>query len=270
MVSVVPGQHRRRTRPRSAGEPSPSPLFDGPVPPRLGDGRDLYAYGEALAAAGVLPVAGADEVGRGACAGPLVAGAVVLPVGLRLDHLGDSKLVTEKRRERLYDEIVERARSWAVAIVPAAEVDRLGVQQANYRALREAVAALEPRPALALVDGFTVPGLGVPGQAVIKGDRLVAAISAASILAKVTRDRLMTELDGRWPRYGFAAHKGYATAAHQQALDLHGPCPEHRLSYANVPGRPVSDNGSGTHAPDRPAQGDLLLDLSDTQWGART
>ncbi|WP_245594456.1 ribonuclease HII [Actinospica robiniae] len=268
-MSVVPEQHRRRTpRPEPAG--APSPLFDGPEPPRLGDGRDLYAYGEALAAAGVLPVAGADEAGRGACAGPLVAGAAVLPPKLRLPNLGDSKLVTEKRREQLYTEIVELAEAWAVAIVPAAEVDRIGVQEANYRALREAVAGLGLRPALALIDGFAVPALGVPGQAVVKGDRLVAAISAASILAKVTRDRLMTALGETWPLYGFAEHKGYATATHQQALDLHGPCPEHRLSYANVPGRPVGDNGGGTQAPDRPAQGDLLLDLPDTQWGART
>ncbi|WP_307846709.1 ribonuclease HII [Actinospica durhamensis] len=267
-MSVVPEQNRRRTRPGSTG--ASSPLFDGPEPPRLGDGRGLYAYGEALAAAGVRPVAGADEAGRGACAGPLVAGAAVLPPTLRLPHLGDSKLVTEKRREQLYTAILAEAEAWAVAVVPAAEVDRIGVQEANYRALREAVAGLGARPALALIDGFAVPGLGVPGQAVVKGDRLVAAISAASILAKVTRDRLMAELDGSWPEYGFGAHKGYATATHQQALDLHGPCPEHRLSYANVPGRPVGDNGGGTQAPDRPAQGDLLFDLPDTQWGART
>ena len=245
-------------------------MFEGPQSPRMGDGRDLYAYGLELEAAGVSPVAGADEAGRGACAGPLVAGAAVLPPGLRLKGLDDSKLLTERQRERLYDEVVAEAAAWAVAVVPAAEVDRIGVQEANYRALREAVAGLGLRPALALIDGFAVPALGVPGQAVVKGDRLVAAISAASILAKVTRDRLMTALGETWPRYGFAEHKGYATATHQKALDLHGPCPEHRLSYANVPGRPVGDNGSGTQAPDRPAQGDLLLDLPDTQWGART
>lgn len=233
MVSVVPEQHRRRTaRPEPAG--APSPLFDGPEPPRLGDGRDLYAYGEALAAAGVLPVAGADEAGRGACAGPLVAGAAVLPPKLRLPNLGDSKLVTEKRREHLYTEIVEQAEAWAVAIVPAAEVDRIGVQEANYRALREAVAGLGLRPALALIDGFAVPALGVPGQAVIKGDRLVAAISAASILAKVTRDRLMAQLAETWPQYGFAEHKGYATAQHIAALEAHGPCVEHRHGFWRV------------------------------------
>jgi ribonuclease HII len=268
VVSVVPKQTRSHQARPPAGEPSP--LFAGPQPPRPGDGRDLYAYGLELEQAGVSPVAGADEAGRGACAGPLVAGAAVLPPRLRLKGLGDSKLLTEKMRERLYAEIVAKAAAWAVAVVPAAEVDRIGVQEANYRALREAVAGLGVRPALALIDGFAVPALGAPGQAVVKGDRLVAAISAASILAKVTRDRLMTELDLVWPDYGFAAHKGYATAAHQQALDRLGPCPEHRLSYANVPGRAVGDNGAEAGAPSRPAQGDLLLDLSDTQWGART
>ncbi len=247
------------------------------MPPRLGDGRDLYAVRPELAQAGVAPVAGADEAGRGACAGPLVAGAAVLPPGLRLDGLDDSKLLTERVRERLYDQVVAEAAAWAVAVVPAAEVDRIGVQEANYRALREAVAALGgPRPVLALIDGFAVPALGVPGQAVVKGDRLVACIAAASILAKVTRDRMMTELHASWPEYGFAAHKGYATAVHQAALDRLGPCPEHRLSYANVPGRAVGDNGAETGpapsaaAPGPPTQGDLLLDLTDTQWGART
>ena len=251
-------------------------MFEGPQSPRVGDGRDLYAYGLELEAAGVSPVAGADEAGRGACAGPLVAGAAVLPSGLRLKGLGDSKLLTERQRERLYDEVVAEAAAWAVAVVPAAEVDRIGVQEANYRALREAVAGLGgPRPALALIDGFAVPALGVPGQAVVKGDRLVACISAASILAKVTRDRMMAELELSWPGYGFAAHKGYATAVHQEALDRLGPCPEHRLSYANVPGRAVGDNGSdgrpddGAAASGPPTQGDLLLDLTDTQWGAR-
>jgi ribonuclease HII len=168
-----------------------------------------------------------------------------------------------------------------VASVPAAEVDRIGVQEANYRALREAVAGLGVRPALALIDGFSVPALGAPGQAVVKGDRLVAAISAASILAKVTRDRMMAELDGTWPEYGFAAHKWYATALHQAALDRLGPCPEHRLSYANVRAVAVAgdavgdndgvgDNGAEAGTPSRPAQGDLFLDLSDTEWGART
>jgi ribonuclease HII len=268
VVSVVPKQSRSSQARPPVGEPSP--LFAGPRPPRLGERRGLYAYGLELERAGVSPVAGADEVGRGACAGPLVAGAAVLPPRLRLKGLGDSKLLTARMRELLYAQIVVKATAWAVAVVPAAEVDRIGVQEANYRALREAVAGLGVRPALALIDGFAVPALGFPGQAVVKGDRLVAAISAASILAKVTRDRLMTELDGSWPVYGFAAHKGYATAVHRAALEQHGPCVEHRFSYANVPGRRVGDNGAEAGTPSLPEQGDLLLDLSDTQWGART
>jgi ribonuclease HII len=268
VVSVVPKQAPPEPERLPVGEPSP--LFGGPRPPRVGERRGLYSYGQELHRAGVSPVAGADEAGRGACAGPLVAGAAVLPPRLYLKGLGDSKLLTERTRERLYEEITAKATAWAVAVVPAAEVDRFGVQAANYRALREAVAGLGLRPALALIDGFSVPGLGVPGQAVVKGDRLVAAIAAASILAKVTRDRMMAELDGVWPGYGFALHKGYATAAHQDALDRLGPCPEHRLSYANVPGGAVGDNGAETGSPSPPEQGDLLLDLSDTQWGART
>lgn len=268
MVSVVPKQEPPAGAQAPAGEPTP--LFEGPRPPRLGDRRGLYSYGLELHGLGVSPVAGADEVGRGACAGPLVAGAAVLPPRLFLKGLGDSKLVTPLARERLYGEIVAKAAAWAVAVVPASEVDRIGVQAANYRALREAVAALGVRPALVLVDGFAVPGLGFPGQAVVKGDRLVAAIAAASILAKVTRDRMMAQLEDVWPGYGFALHKGYATAAHQAALDRLGPCPEHRLSYANVPGRAVGDNGAEAGSPSPPAQGDLLLDLSDTEWGART
>lgn len=251
-------------------------MFEGPRAPRVGDGRDLYAYGLELDAAGVNPVAGADEAGRGACAGPLVAGAAILPPGLRIEGLGDSKLLTQRQRERLYVEVTAQALAWAVAVVPATEVDRIGVQEANYRALREAVAALAGLPPkLALIDGFMVPALGVPGQAVVKGDRLVACIAAASILAKVTRDRMMVELDASWPDYGFAAHKGYSTAVHQAALNRHGPCPEHRLSYANVPGRVVGDNGPdgpeshpGTDTSGPPTQGDLMLDLTDTQVGS--
>lgn len=268
MVSVVPQQSRSAQPPPPAGEPIA--LFETPRPPRPGERRGLYAYGLELERAGVSPVAGVDEAGRGACAGPLVAGAAVLPPRLFLKGLGDSKLLAEATRERLYAQITAKATAWAVAVVPASEVDRIGLQEANYRAMREAVAALGLRPALVLSDGFPVPALGLPGQAVVKGDQLVAAISAASILAKVTRDRLMTELDGAFPEYGFAAHKGYATALHQAALLAHGPCREHRFSYANVPGRRVGDNGAEEGTPSRPAQGDLLLDLTDTQWGART
>lgn len=201
------------------------------------DGRpfDLYAYEQALRLHGFLSVAGADEAGRGACAGPLVAGAVILPPDLRPEGLNDSKLMTAAARDRAYEEITAKA-AWSVAVIPAVDVDRMGVQQANYTALREAVAGLGVSPALILFDGFAVPGVPIRSQAVIKGDRLAACISAASVIAKVTRDRIMIELHETHPVYGFAAHKGYSTAAHQAALAEHGPCPEHRFSYANVPG----------------------------------
>ena len=239
-----------------------------PLPPTLGGGQDLYAYEQALRTHGFAAVAGADEAGRGACAGPLVAGAAILPPDVRPTGLNDSKLMTEAARERAYAQIVAEA-VWAVAVIPAAEVDRLGVQQANYAALRQAVAGLAAVPGLVLFDGFAVPGVVTRSQAVVKGDRLAACISAASVIAKVTRDRIMVELHETHPVYGFAAHKGYSTAVHQAALDEHGPCPEHRLSYANVPrprpvgaeraqdtgGSIVGQNGEGSA---RPAQGDLL------------
>lgn len=239
-----------------------------PLPPILDDGQDLYAYEQSLRLHGFTSVAGADEAGRGACAGPLVAGAVILPPDLRPDGLNDSKLMTAAARDRAYEQIVAAA-AWSVAVIPAADVDRMGVQQANYTALRQAVAGLNEQPDLALFDGFTVPGVPVRSQRVIKGDRLAACISAASVIAKVTRDRIMIELHETHPVYGFAAHKGYSTAAHQAALDEHGPCPEHRFSYANVPraradlDRTVDDtvasivgqNGDGSA---QAAQGDLL------------
>jgi ribonuclease HII len=204
-----------------------------PLPPALSDEVDLYAYERALCEAGYGPVAGADEVGRGACAGPLVAGAVILPPDLRPTALNDSKLMTPAARDEAYEQIVKEA-AWAVAVIPAADVDRMGVQEANYEALRRAVAGLGIRAAFVLFDGFRVPNAGVPSHAVVKGDRLAACISAASVIAKVTRDRIMTGLDETHPNYGFAAHKGYSTAFHQAALQRWGPCAEHRMTYANV------------------------------------
>ena len=248
-----------------------------PLPPIPSDGIDgqafdLYAYEQALRLHGFPSVAGADEAGRGACAGPLVAGAVILPPDLRPDGLNDSKLMTAAARDRAYDQITANA-AWSAAIIPAVEVDRMGVQQANYTALRQAVAGLNASPGLVLFDGFAVPGVAIRSQAVIKGDRLAACISAASVIAKVTRDRIMIELHETHPVYGFAAHKGYSTAAHQAAIDEHGPCPEHRFSYANVPGPRIDAGTDRTRSADdtaapivgqngegsaQAAQGDLL------------
>jgi ribonuclease HII len=196
----------------------------------------LYGYERALARAELTPVAGVDEAGRGACAGPLVAGAVILPPGRRgqIPGLADSKLLTAARREACYDRIVDRALAWAAVAIPAAECDRLGMHVANVEALRRALARLTERPAYALSDGFTVDGLGVPALAVWKGDRVCASIAAASIVAKVTRDRMMLELHERWPEYDFATHKGYCVPEHDEALAAYGPCPEHRRRFVNV------------------------------------
>lgn len=219
----------------------------------------IYGYERALRRAGLAPVAGVDEAGRGACAGPLVAAAVVLPDGQRgkVPGLADSKLLTPGARERCYDEVVRRAEAWSVVVVDSAECDRLGMHVANVEALRRALARLEVRPEYVLTDGFPVDGLEVPGLAVWKGDRVAACIAAASVVAKVTRDRLMTELHEEYPAYDFATHKGYVTEMHSQALAEHGPCPVHRRRFVNVrrafdgslqadltePGPGLGDNG---------------------------
>jgi len=196
----------------------------------------LYGYERALRRVGIDPIAGVDEAGRGACAGPLVAGAAILPAGKAgiVPGLADSKLLTEKARERCYDQIVRRALAWSVVVIESDECDRLGMHVANVEALRRAVALLELPPAYVLTDGFPVDGLGVPGLAVWKGDRVAASISAASVLAKVTRDRIMVGLDAEWPAYDFKTHKGYITEVHSAALTEHGPSPVHRWRFINV------------------------------------
>lgn len=196
----------------------------------------IYGYERALRRHGIEPIAGVDEAGRGACAGPLVAGACILPPGGRgvVPGLADSKLLAEKARERCYDQVVNRALAWSVVVLSHEECDRLGMHVANVEALRRAVALLELPAAYVLTDGFPVDGLGVPGLAVWKGDRVSACIAAASVLAKVTRDRIMTELDREYPAYGFAIHKGYVTDLHTQALTEHGPSPVHRMRFVNV------------------------------------
>ena len=221
----------------TATPPAPLP---SPVPAQSGVTvrRDagLYGYERALRRAGLEPIAGVDEAGRGACAGPLVAGAVVLPAGRAgiVPGLADSKLLTEAARERVYAQVVRRALAWSVVVIESEECDRLGMHVANLEALRRAVARLGTRPSYVLTDGFPVDGLGVPGLAVWKGDRVAACIAAASVIAKVTRDRLMVELHGSWPGYDFATHKGYVTAEHEAALAERGPCPAHRMRFVNV------------------------------------
>lgn len=196
----------------------------------------LYGYERALARVGLTPVAGVDEAGRGACAGPLVAAAVVLPEGRRgqVPGLADSKLLTEAARERCYEQVVRRADAWSVVAIPPEECDRLGMHVANIEALRRAVAMLEVRPAYVLTDGFPVDGLGAPGLAVWKGDRVAACIAAASVVAKVTRDRYMSEIARDHAGFSFDVHKGYITPLHTAELAAHGPTSVHRRCFVNV------------------------------------
>lgn len=207
----------------------------------------LYGYERALRRAGLAPVAGVDEAGRGACAGPLVAAAVMLPEGSSgvVPGLADSKLLTPAARERCYEQVVRRASAWSVVVVSADECDALGMHVANVAALRRALARLDGQPRYVLTDGFPVDGLCVPGLAVWKGDRVTACIAAASIIAKVTRDAIMTRMHARFPSYDFATHKGYVTEGHQRALESHGPCPEHRRRFINVRRADVSGEAAG-------------------------
>jgi len=196
----------------------------------------LWHMERSLRRRGFSAIAGADEAGRGACAGPLVAAACVLPSGRRgrVPGLADSKLLTAAARERVYAEVVDRAVAWSVVVMPVADLDARGMHVTNIEALRRAVWNLDPGPDYVLTDGFPVPGLARPGLAVWKGDRVAACVAAASVLAKVTRDRMMLELHERFPEYDFAGHKGYITDVHSAALERHGPCPEHRMRFVNV------------------------------------
>jgi ribonuclease HII len=209
-----------------------------PRPQRVVVRRDAgnWALQSALDRRGLGPVAGVDEAGRGACAGPLVVASCVLRSGdaKRLDGLTDSKLLTERARERMYDLILDRALDYAVMVIPPAEVDQFGVHAANIEGMRRAIATLTIHPGYVLIDGFRVAGLTAPSVPVIKGDKAAACVAAASVLAKVTRDRIMVRLHEDLPDYGFDVHKGYCTAEHTRALSEHGPTIEHRWSFANV------------------------------------
>src|SRR3954470_1052356 len=197
---------------------------------------ELWDMERRLRRRGFGAIAGADEAGRGACAGPLVAAACVLPAGRRgrVPELAASKLLTAAARERVYAEVVDRAVAWSVVVIPVEDLDARGMHVTNIEALRRAVCALDPGPDYVLTDGFPVPGLARPTLAVWKGDRVAACVAAASVLAKVTRDRMMLDLHERWPEYDFAGHKGYITDVHTAALERHGPCPQHRMRFVNV------------------------------------
>ncbi len=194
-----------------------------------------FSIEDTLRGDGLHPVAGIDEAGRGPLAGPVVAAAVILPVPDAVPGLDDSKKLTPARREKLHHAVTTCAGAvWATGIADPGEIDRLNILRATHLAMARAVGALAAAPAICLIDGLPVPGFPLPSQAVVRGDSVSLSIAAASIIAKVTRDRLMARLDAEFPAYGFARHQGYGTRAHLEALQRHGPCPHHRVSFAPV------------------------------------
>ena len=198
---------------------------------------DLYEIEALLRDAGNAIIAGVDEAGRGPLAGPVVVAAAILPPDYRLPGLNDSKKLSEAQREALYEDVVAHpgiVRS--VIVVSAARIDEINILQATHEGMREAATTLSTKADLALIDGKPVTPFPIKAINLIKGDGRAACIAAASILAKVTRDRMLQELDKQYPEYGFAKHKGYGTAVHLEALRKHGPCPEHRRSF-----RPVAE-----------------------------
>jgi ribonuclease HII len=194
-------------------------------------------------------IAGVDEAGRGPLAGPVVAAAVILDERKPIAGLADSKTLTALRRERLYDEIMAKSICCAIAEASAIEIDQINILQATLLAMRRAVDGLRLRPHLVLVDGNRLPPLAIRAETLVKGDAKVAAIAAASILAKVYRDRWCADLHAQYPQYGFDAHKGYGTALHLAALREHGPCPQHRKTF-----RPVTEAMPSTAQPVQTAQ----------------
>lgn len=193
------------------------------------------SFESALHARGVHRIAGVDEAGRGPLAGPVAAAAVILPRGFACPGLDDSKKISAKRREALYLRLTQNPEVlWAVATASCGEIDRLNILRATHLAMRRAVESLVPPPDHCLIDGLPVRGFPLPHDAIIKGDGLSLSIAAASIIAKVTRDRMMRELDREFPQFGFARHQGYGTKEHLEALRIHGPCRHHRRSFQPV------------------------------------
>ena len=192
---------------------------------------DLWEIERGLIARGIAPICGVDEAGRGPLAGPVCAAAVILPPELEIPGLNDSKKLTDKKRRALYDIIVAEAVSYGIAMASEQEIDEINILQATFNAMERAMDQLTVRPALALIDGNRERPFPVAVQTVVHGDGLSANIAAASILAKVTRDRYMEEMAERYPQYGFEIHKGYGTKAHYAALTEHGPCPIHRRTF---------------------------------------
>ncbi len=207
-------------------KPRQMPLLEG-----LDPEQEPWVLDEMLRQKGFLPLAGVDEAGRGPLAGPVVAAAVIFPPGTRLEGLKDSKLLTPWQRELLFQEIHQAAVGWGVGIVEAEEIDRLNIAEATRRAMEEAVRQLEPKPAAVLVDGIMRIRYSAVQFTLTKADQRSHSVSAASVLAKVTRDRLMAQYHEQYPQYGFDRHKGYGTRQHLEAIRIHGMCPIHRRSF---------------------------------------
>jgi len=191
---------------------------------------------EKLIAAGMSTIAGVDEAGRGACAGPLVVAALILkdPKSVALKEVRDSKELTAQKREELFDLVISESMSYAIIEISPTEIDAIGLHKSNLEGMRRAIHALKTEPQYILTDGYRIDGLSAPSLAVWKGDQVAITISAASILAKVHRDRIMDKLDEQYPGYGFAAHKGYVTRSHEKSLSELGVSEVHRRSYANI------------------------------------
>ncbi|MBQ1577260.1 MAG: ribonuclease HII [Oscillospiraceae bacterium] len=192
---------------------------------------ELWSIENEIYESGVAPLCGVDEAGRGPLAGPVCAAAVILPRGLVIEGLNDSKKLSEKKRELLYDEIIEKAVSYGIAFATVEEIEEKNILEATFLAMNRAIEKLSVQPALALIDGNRDRGIAVEARCVIGGDGKCADIAAASILAKVTRDRYMLQLAQQYPQYGFEKHKGYGTAAHYAAIRTFGPSPVHRMSF---------------------------------------
>ena len=219
---------REAARRRGGSDGPEKGLFDIEVDP--------LAFERGARAEGYRLIAGLDEAGRGPLAGPVVAAAVVLPDGLLIPGVNDSKLVDEGARERLYDVIVREALGYGIGVADVATIDAVNILQATIIAMEHAVAALPRRPDYLLIDALTLPGITIPQNGIIKGDRRSHSIAAASIIAKVSRDRMMCELHDRHPEYNFKGHKGYGTKEHLALIRKHGPCEAHRKTF-----RPISE-----------------------------
>jgi ribonuclease HII len=211
-------------------------FHDTLIPPESESERfiRMQRYERSLYQQGVEYIAGIDEAGRGCLAGPVVAAAVILPHEWTVWEVNDSKQLTESKREELFSRIQEQAVSWGVGIIPGTVIDQVNILQATYRAMEQAIAALDTTPQYLLLDAVTLENVQIPQRGIPKGDSLSISIAAASIVAKVTRDRLMIEYDKQYPDYGFARHKGYGTKQHLQAIVTHGPCPIHRKTFRGV------------------------------------